>query len=130
VQALLMLIEADAPEPVVESLTKGCSNKTPKISAVSISTLREALRYALKGGDYAVCSLVATRLFGAKVIPIKPLMKEFPPWFENRDKAVRTEASQMVVEMYRWLGKALTPAVEALNAVQVSLAELINCVFT
>jgi cytoskeleton-associated protein 5 len=46
VQALLMLIEADAPEPVVESLTKGCSNKVPKISATSISTLREALRYA------------------------------------------------------------------------------------
>jgi cytoskeleton-associated protein 5 len=46
-------------------------------------------------------------------------MKEFPAWFENRDKGVRTEASQMVVEMYRWLGKALNPAVEALNAVQV-----------
>ena len=66
-----------------------------------------------------VCLLIA-RLFGAKVIPIKPIMKEFPPWFENRDKAVRTEASLMVVEMYRWLGKALTPAVEALNPVQVS----------
>jgi cytoskeleton-associated protein 5 len=45
VQALLNLVEADSPEPVVENLLKGCANKVPKISATSISTLREALRY-------------------------------------------------------------------------------------
>lgn len=44
VQGLLMLIEADGNEAVVENLIKGCSSKVPKISATSISTLREALR--------------------------------------------------------------------------------------
>lgn len=46
-------------------------------------------------------------------------MKVFPGWFENRDKGVRTEASAMVVEMYRWIGKALNNALEDLSPVQV-----------
>ncbi len=117
-----MLIEADSPEPVVESLMKGCSNKVPKISATSISTLREALRYVpfkSKNTTFSNMNSLTCRLFGAKVVPIKPIMKEFSAWFENRDKGVRTEANLLVVEMYRWLWKALMPAVEALNPVQV-----------
>lgn len=59
------------------------------------------------------------RLFGAKVISIKPLIKQIPVMLEDRDKNVRDEGKKLVVEMYRWLGPALKPQLKDLKPVQV-----------
>jgi cytoskeleton-associated protein 5 len=60
------------------------------------------------------------------VVSVKQIMKEFVPWFENRDKTVRTEASALVVELYRWIGKALNSSIEGLAPVQVCLLQFLN----
>ena len=62
----------------------------------------------------------ALRLFGAKVMDVKRLMKVIPPQFDHRDKTVREGAKGLVVELYRWLGPALKPNLETnLKPVQV-----------
>jgi cytoskeleton-associated protein 5 len=84
---------------------KGLENKNPKIVAGCIIALREAV----KG-------------FGPKVMTIKPIVKQFQRLLEDRDKTVREETKQLVVEIYRWIGPAIKPQLVNLKPVQVSLS--------
>ena len=46
-------------------------------------------------------------------------MKQFSRLLEDRDKNVREEGKKMVVELYRWIGDALKPQLNALKPLQV-----------
>lgn len=89
-QVTLMYVEIEKHEAVVEELTKGMEQKNPKIVAACINACTMALRE-----------------FGSKIINVKPLIKKISTLFADRDKSVRDEARQMVIEIYRWIGPAL-----------------------
>ncbi|KAM9991564.1 hypothetical protein ACTFIZ_004975 [Dictyostelium cf. discoideum] len=103
IECLLLTIEVDSAEPVVEALLKGTSSNSLKILLASLTTLTQALK-----------------TFGPKQIPVKLILKQFPPWFENRDKGIRDQASELLIEIYRWIGKPLLPLIsEALTPIQL-----------
>lgn len=85
-----MYIEIEKGEAVQEELIKGMEQKNPKIVSACINA-----------------STTALREFGSKVVALKPLVKKITTLFSDRDKGVRDEARQMVIEMYRWIGPAL-----------------------
>lgn len=89
-QVTLMYIEIEKTDAVEEELLKGMEQKNPKIVAACINA----------------CT-VALKEFGSKVINLKPLVKKIGTLFGDRDKAVRDEARQMVIEMFKWIGAPL-----------------------
>ncbi|XP_060608176.1 cytoskeleton-associated protein 5-A-like, partial [Ruditapes philippinarum] len=105
-EIIMMYVEAEKQEIVVEDVLEGWSNKNPKVVAASIQTMREALRD-----------------FGNKIIQIKPMVKFLPKLLEDRDKNVREETKQLVVEMYRWVGAAIKPKLVDFKPVQVAELE-------
>ena len=64
---------------------------------------------------------MALRDFGTKIIQVKPVVKQIQRLLEDRDKTVREEGKQLVVEIYRWIGAALKPQLQSLKPVQVKL---------
>lgn len=63
--------------------------------------------------------LLNLRDFGTKVIQVKPLLKVLPKLLEDRDKGVREETKQLVIELYRWIGAALKPQLTNFKPIQV-----------
>ncbi|ORY05948.1 ARM repeat-containing protein [Basidiobolus meristosporus CBS 931.73] len=102
VELLLLYIEIDAPDPVVESVMAGLDSKVPKIVAATVFALKEIVR-----------------LYGAKVVNVKPILKILAKIFGHADKNVRAEGTQLVIELYKWLGPALNPALQDLKPVQI-----------
>ncbi|GAM20323.1 hypothetical protein SAMD00019534_034980 [Acytostelium subglobosum LB1] len=102
IELLLAVIEADSPDTVIDNLMKGTTNGSLKIITSSLVVLREALK-----------------TFGPKVVQVKLIFKQYQPWFEHRDKAVREEATALMVEIYRWMKKAILPLIESLNPIQL-----------
>lgn len=102
----LMYIEIEKQDVVLEELIKGLTNKSPKVVSACVVALREALH-----------------LFGSKVVLVKPLAKELPKLLEDRDKGVREESKQLLVEIYRWVGEAIKPQLNNLKPVQLSELE-------
>lgn len=47
------------------------------------------------------------------------MVKFLPKLLEDRDKNVREETKQLVVEMYRWVGAAIKPKLVDFKPVQV-----------
>ncbi|KAL3178146.1 hypothetical protein MRX96_038666 [Rhipicephalus microplus] len=105
-EIIYMYVEIEKQEVVVEELVKALDNKNPKIVAACVATLRECLR-----------------LYGARVVAIKPLFKALPKLLEDRDKTVREESKLLTVELYRWIGDALKPMLQSLKPIQVSELE-------
>ena len=50
---------------------------------------------------------------------LKSVVKALPRLFESREKAVRDEARALAVEVYRWIGGVLRPALQGLTPVQL-----------
>ncbi|XP_041367175.1 cytoskeleton-associated protein 5-like isoform X2 [Gigantopelta aegis] len=92
IEIILMFVEIDKPDVVQEELLGGLENKNPKVVTACVQTLTGALR-----------------VFGSKVIKIKPCVKVLPKLLEDRDKNVRDETKQLCIELYRWIGAALKP---------------------
>lgn len=101
-EIVLLYIELDKPDIVQEALMGGLENKNPKVVVGSIQCLRTALRD-----------------FGTKVIQVKPLLKSLPKLLDDRDKNVREETKQLVIELYRWIGAALKPQMTNFKPIQV-----------
>jgi cytoskeleton-associated protein 5 len=77
--------------------------KQPKLVAAAVASLKEIVR-----------------LFGAKTVDVKPVMKALVPIFSHSDPQVRTEANQLVLELSKWLGKnAFEGIFKELKPVQV-----------
>ncbi|KAL9124355.1 MAG: hypothetical protein Q9217_006305, partial [Psora testacea] len=91
-EAILLYVELDKAEPILDDLLQGLSNKQPKIVASTLASLT-ALYHA----------------YGVKIIEPKPVLKALPKVFGHADKNVRAEASNLAVELYRWLREAMKP---------------------
>nr|CAI5824164.1 unnamed protein product [Callosobruchus analis] len=106
-QLILMYIEIEKQEAVQEELIKGMEAKNPKIVSACVSASTQSLRE-----------------FGSKIVSVKPLLKKISTLLADRDKTVRDETKVMIVEMYRWIGAALKPQLQAANLQAVQLTEL------
>ncbi|MCJ1432961.1 Microtubule-associated protein, microtubule dynamics during spindle orientation [Xylographa pallens] len=89
-EALLLYVELDKADPVIEELLPALSNKQPKIIAATLSALTSIYH-----------------AYGVKIVDPKPVLKALPKIFGHADKNVRAEASNLVVELYRWLREAI-----------------------
>ena len=89
-EALLLYVELDKADPVIEELLPALSNKQPKIIAATLSAFTSIYH-----------------VYGVKIVDPKPVLKALPKIFGHADKNVRAEASNLVVELYRWLREAI-----------------------
>lgn len=92
IEALLLYIEMDASGPVVEDVLPGLANKVPKNVAATLNALTQIVHN-----------------YGCKIVDPKPILKCLPKAFGAADKNIRAEATNLAVELYRWLREALKP---------------------
>ncbi|MCJ1354221.1 MAG: Microtubule-associated protein, microtubule dynamics during spindle orientation [Icmadophila ericetorum] len=90
IEALLLYIEIDKADPIIEDLLPGLSNKQPKVVAATLAVL-----------------VTIYHNYGTKIVDPKPVLKALPKVFGHADKNVRAEASNLAVELYRWLKDAM-----------------------
>lgn len=91
VEALLLYVEVEGKaDALLEDLIQGLSNKQPKVVAATLGALT-----------------VLYHAYGVKIIEPKPPLKALPKVFGHADKNVRAEASNLAVELYRWLREAM-----------------------
>lgn len=92
VEALLLYIELDVAGPVVEDVLPGLGSKVPKNVAATLNALTQIVHN-----------------YGCKVVDPKPILKVLPKAFGAADKNIRAEATNLTVELYRWLREAMKP---------------------
>ena len=90
IEALLLYIELDKADPVIDDLLPGLSNKQPKVITATLAAFTTIYH-----------------AYGVKVVDPKPVLKALPKAFGHADKNVRAEASNLAVELYRWLREAM-----------------------
>ena len=90
VECIQMMIEADLGEPVVAELCGALGGKQPKLVASVLATITDCLRS-----------------FGPEVVSIKLVGKHLVAAFANADKNIRQEATNLALEVYRWIGRAI-----------------------
>ncbi|KAG9239718.1 putative spindle pole body component alp14 [Amylocarpus encephaloides] len=91
-EAILLYIELDTAAPVIEDLLPALSHKQPKIIAATLAALTAIIHN-----------------YGCKTADPKPILKVLPKPFGHADKNVRAEATNLAVELYRWLREAMKP---------------------
>ncbi|KAF2655216.1 spindle pole body component alp14 [Lophiostoma macrostomum CBS 122681] len=91
-EALMLYVELDKPEPVIEELLPLLSHKQPKVIAATLDALTQMYH-----------------AFGCKTMEPKPLLKVLPKVYGHADKNVRAKAQELTVEFYRWLKEAMKP---------------------
>eukprot|EP00095_Tigriopus_kingsejongensis_P001503 maker-scaffold1086_size63525-snap-gene-0.14 protein:Tk01503 transcript:maker-scaffold1086_size63525-snap-gene-0.14-mRNA-1 annotation:"microtubule associated protein" len=102
-QIALMLCEIEVHERVIEELIKGLAQKNPKVVSGCLNTMTDCLR-----------------CFGAKVVKVSPLLKATMPLLDHRDKTVRDEGKQLIIESYRWVGGIMKQQLTGLKPVQLT----------
>lgn len=90
IEALLLYIELDKADPIIDDLLPGLSNKQPKVITATLAAFTTIYH-----------------AYGVKVVDPKPVLKALPKAFGHADKNVRAEASNLAVELYRWLREAM-----------------------
>lgn len=91
-EALLLYIETDKPDPVIEELLPILGHKQPKVIAATLEALTQIYH-----------------AYGCKTIEPKPVLKLLPKVYGHADKNVRAKAQELTVEFYRWLKEAMKP---------------------
>jgi hypothetical protein len=91
-EALMLYVETDRPEPVIEELLPILSHKQPKVIAATLDALTQIYH-----------------AYGCKTIEPKPVLKALPKVYGHADKNVRAKAQELTVEFYRWLKDAMKP---------------------
>ncbi|KAF3006881.1 Microtubule-associated protein, microtubule dynamics during spindle orientation [Curvularia kusanoi] len=91
-EALLLYVETDKPDPVIEELLPILSHKQPKVIAATLDALTQIYH-----------------AYGCKTIEPKPVLKLLPKAYGHADKNVRAKAQELTVEFYRWLKEAMKP---------------------
>lgn len=91
-EALLLYIELDVAAPVIEDVLPGLGNKVPKNVAATLDALTQIVHN-----------------YGCKVVDPKPILKALPKAFGAADKNIRAQATNLTVELYRWLREAMKP---------------------
>ncbi|KAH7149041.1 armadillo-type protein [Dactylonectria estremocensis] len=92
IEVLLLYIELDVSAPVIEEVLPGLGNKVPKNVAATLHALTQIFHN-----------------YGCKVVDPKPVLKALPKAFGAADKNIRAEATNLTVELYRWLREAMKP---------------------
>lgn len=92
IEALLLYVELDVANPVIEEMLPGLANKVPKNVAATLHALTQIIHN-----------------YGCKIVDPKPVLKALPKAFGAADKNIRAEATNLTVEMYRWLREAMKP---------------------
>jgi protein STU2 len=92
VEVLLLYAELDVPGPVIDDVLPVLSAKQPKVVAAAIAALTAIFHN-----------------YGCKTADPKPVLKVLPKAFGHADKNVRAEATNLAVELYRWLREAMKP---------------------
>jgi cytoskeleton-associated protein 5 len=91
-EALLLYVELDAAGPIIEEMLPALAHKQPKVIAACLA---------------AITAIIHN--YGCKIVDPKPVLKQLPKAFGHADKNVRAEATNMTVELYRWLKEAIKP---------------------
>jgi hypothetical protein len=91
-EALMLYIETDKPDPVIEELLPMLAHKQPKVIAATLEALTQIYH-----------------AFGCKTIEPKSVLKTLPKMYGHADKNVRARAQELTVELYRWLKEAMKP---------------------
>ncbi|KAH7396694.1 armadillo-type protein [Phaeosphaeria sp. MPI-PUGE-AT-0046c] len=91
-EALMLYIETDKPDPVIEELLPILSHKQPKVIAATLDALTQIYH-----------------AYGCKTIEPKSVLKTLPKVYGHADKNVRAKAQELTVEFYRWLKEAMKP---------------------
>ena len=91
-EALMLYVETDKPDPVIEELLPVLGNKQPKVIAATLDALTQIYH-----------------AYGCKTIEPKPVLKLLPKVYGHADKNVRAKAQELTVEFYRWLKDAMKP---------------------
>ncbi|KAF1836167.1 ARM repeat-containing protein [Decorospora gaudefroyi] len=91
-EALMLYVETDKPDPVIEELLPVLGNKQPKVIAATLDALTQIYH-----------------AYGCKTIEPKPVLKLLPKVYGHADKNVRAKAQELTVELYRWLKEAMKP---------------------
>jgi hypothetical protein len=92
IEALMLYIETDKPDPVIEELLPMLSHKQPKVIAATLDALSQIYH-----------------AYGCKTIEPKSVLKLLPKMYGHADKNVRAKAQELTVEFYRWLKEAMKP---------------------
>jgi cytoskeleton-associated protein 5 len=92
IEALLLYIEMDVAGPIIEDILPGLGNKVPKNVAATLNAITQIVHN-----------------YGCKVVDPKPILKCLPKAFGAADKNIRAEATNLAVELYRWLREAMKP---------------------
>ncbi|XP_055331341.1 cytoskeleton-associated protein 5-like [Paramacrobiotus metropolitanus] len=103
IEIIFLYFELEKQEPTLEELIKGLSNKSPKVVSGCMTVIRDALK-----------------LYGPKIVTLKTIIKNIPPFLEDRDKSVREETRVLLVEIYRWIGEALKPQLQGVSPQQMN----------
>lgn len=116
-EALLLFVELDTFEPVITELATFMTHKQPKVIAACLNAITEIFRYQLLRSIPII--YLSFSEFGANKTAVKAAVKVFGPAFQHADKNVRAEGSNLVLELYRWIGAAVEPFLEPLKPIQV-----------
>jgi cytoskeleton-associated protein 5 len=90
IEALMWLVELDTPDPVVEAMLPSLSARLPKLVAGTVKALHEIYSE-----------------FGAQTVNPKLVLPSLPKLFSHADRTVRSETSNLTVELHIWMGPAL-----------------------
>ena len=96
-----LLVELEHGEAVINELCIAFAHKQPKLAAIAIN-----------------CACELLRGFGGQVVSIKILCKQLATIFANPDKNVRMEATQLAVELYRWIGTTINAFLGDIKPIQ------------
>ncbi|KAF5853178.1 hypothetical protein GGP41_001785 [Bipolaris sorokiniana] len=91
-EALMLYIETDKPDPVIEELLPILAHKQPKVIAATLEALTQMYH-----------------AYGCKTMEPKSVLKSLPKVYGHADKNVRAKAQELTVELYRWLKEAMKP---------------------
>lgn len=86
---LLELLDAsETPSVIVDGLIEGTKAKQPKVVVSSVAMMKEMVR-----------------LYGARTVDVKPILKHLKVLFSHSDASVRGETSALSLEIFKWTGQ-------------------------
>jgi protein STU2 len=91
-ECILLYVELDKPDPIIEELLSILSHKLAKIIVAALTAITAIYHN-----------------FGCKTVEPKPTVKILAKVFGHADKNVRAEATNLTVELYRWIKEAMKP---------------------
>ncbi|KAG7195534.1 Microtubule-associated protein, microtubule dynamics during spindle orientation [Scheffersomyces spartinae] len=91
IECILLLVQnSESPDQVVEDLLPLFKHRLPKLVAGSVNSVSRVIEE-----------------FGCPIVSPKPIIPHLAKLFAHADRNVRAEATKLVVELHKWMGKSL-----------------------